>query len=75
MTQDFTERVVLITGAARGLGRATAERFIERGAQVAVNVRTRERAETLVRELGSKAYAAPGDIRNAETVRARLDCV
>jgi len=70
MTQDFAGRVVLITGAARGLGRATAERFIERGAQVAVNVRTRERAETLARELGRNTWPAAGDIRSAQAVRA-----
>ena len=70
MTKDFTGRVVLITGAARGLGRATAARFIERGAQVAVNVRTPERAETLARELGGNSWPAPGDIRSAQGVRA-----
>src|SRR5437773_11186521 len=69
MAQDFDGRVMLITGAARGLGRATAARFIERGAQVAVNVRTPERAETLARELGGNSWPAPGDIRNAEGVR------
>src|SRR6266404_8614628 len=72
MTNDFTERVVLITGAARGLGRATAVRFIERGAQVAVNVRTPERAETLARELGGNSWPAPGDIRSSQTVRALI---
>src|SRR5713226_7014017 len=70
MTKDFTVCVVLRTGAARGLGRATAERFIERGAQVAVNVRTPERAETLAREVGGNSWPASGDIRSAQTVRA-----
>jgi len=70
MVQDFAGRVVLITGAGRGLGRATAERFLERGAQVAVNVRTPERAETLAHELGGNAHPAPGDIRSAPAVRA-----
>jgi 3-oxoacyl-[acyl-carrier protein] reductase len=70
MTQDFAERVVLITGAARGLGRATAKRFLDRGAQVAVNVRTAERAETLAQELGRNSHPAPGDIRSAPAVRA-----
>jgi len=72
MTKDFTGRVVLITGAARGLGRATAARFIERGARVAVNVRTPERAETLARELGGNSWPAPGDIRSSQTVRALI---
>ncbi len=69
MEHDFTERVVLITGATRGLGRATAGRFLERGARVAVNARTRDRAEGLANELGSKAYAAPGDISDRQTVQ------
>src|SRR5690348_8323332 len=38
---DFAGRVAIITGAARGLGRATAARLHERGASVAVNVRSR----------------------------------
>lgn len=69
MAEDFAGRVVLITGASRGLGRATAERFLERGAQVAVNVRTPGRAETLAQELGSNSHPAPGDIGSAPVVR------
>ncbi len=60
--QDFLGRVVLVTGAARGLGRAAAVRFLERGASVAVNVRDRPRAEAIAAELGDRAFAAPGDI-------------
>ena len=42
--EDFAGRVVIVTGAWRGLGRAAAERFHERGASVAVNVRDGDRA-------------------------------
>ena len=59
---DFTGRVAIVTGAARGLGRAAAERLRERGASVAVNVRDRERAESLAREIGENVLAVPGDI-------------
>jgi NAD(P)-dependent dehydrogenase (short-subunit alcohol dehydrogenase family) len=59
---DFTGRVAIVTGAARGLGRAAAERLHERGASVAVNVRDRERAESLAREIGEDVLAVPGDI-------------
>ena len=73
---DFEGRVAIITGAARGLGRAAAERLHERGASVAVNVRDR-RAHGLglvgVKNLtqcrqevfsdhGDRAIAVPGDI-------------
>ena len=39
--KDFEGRVAIVTGAARGLGRAAAERLHERGAEVAVNLRSR----------------------------------
>jgi NAD(P)-dependent dehydrogenase (short-subunit alcohol dehydrogenase family) len=59
---DFTGRVAVVTGAWRGLGRAAAERFLELGASVAVNVRDASRAQELVRSLGERALAVPGDI-------------
>src|SRR5437763_1380604 len=49
---DFAGRVAIVTGAWRGLGRAAAARLHERGASVAVNVRHRERAAPLAKELG-----------------------
>src|SRR5436309_3674580 len=59
---DFAGRVAIVTGAWRGLGRAAAARLLERGAAVAVNVRDRERAETLAKEIGERAFAVPGDV-------------
>ena len=59
---DFTGRVAIITGAARGLGRAAAERLHERGAAVAVNIRDRVRAESVAKSIGERALAVPGDI-------------
>jgi len=59
---DFSGRVAIVTGAWRGLGRATAVRLHERGASVAVNVRDRERAEALAKEIGERAVAVPGDV-------------
>jgi NAD(P)-dependent dehydrogenase (short-subunit alcohol dehydrogenase family) len=51
-----------VTGAARGLGRAAAERLLERGASVAVNVRESGRADAVARELGERTCSVPGDI-------------
>ena len=62
MTLDFQDRVVIVTGAWRGIGRATAERFYQRGAAVAVNVRDADRAEQVAAALGERALAVPGDV-------------
>jgi NAD(P)-dependent dehydrogenase (short-subunit alcohol dehydrogenase family) len=74
---DFTGRVAIVTGAARGLGRAAAERLHELGAAVAVNTRDRERAGALARSIGERALAVPGDIAAdgvpEEIVRLTLD--
>ena len=59
---DFSGRVAIVTGAARGLGRAIAQRLYERGAGVAVNVRDRDRAESAAHSLGERAIAVPGDV-------------
>lgn len=61
-SRDFAGRVAIVTGAARGLGRAVAERLRERGASVAVNVRDRERATATARHLGDDVLPVPGDI-------------
>jgi 3-oxoacyl-[acyl-carrier protein] reductase len=61
-SRDFAGRVAIVTGAARGLGRATAARLRERGASVAVNVRGEERAHQVAQALGEDVLAVPGDI-------------
>jgi NAD(P)-dependent dehydrogenase (short-subunit alcohol dehydrogenase family) len=71
---DFTDRVAIVTGAARGLGRAAAARLHERGACVVVNVRDRQRAEELAESLGGRAMAVAGDVAAAgfpEEIAAR----
>jgi NAD(P)-dependent dehydrogenase (short-subunit alcohol dehydrogenase family) len=59
---DFAGRVAIVTGAARGLGRAVAARLHERGARVVVNVRDTARAEEAARSIGERARAVSGDV-------------
>lgn len=75
--QDFTGRVAIVTGAARGLGRAAAARLHERGAFVAVTMRGEERAQRVAREIGHRVLAVAGDLAAAgvpaEIVRRTLE--
>jgi 3-oxoacyl-[acyl-carrier protein] reductase len=57
MVEDFASRVALVTGAARGLGRATVLALLEGGAAVAVNVRRSEQAAAVAADL-AEAVAA-----------------
>lgn len=63
--KDFTDKVVLVTGAGSGIGREAARAFASRGALVyAADVNERGLAETrdLIVELGGKAQAARADV-------------
>src|SRR3954463_2248018 len=75
--RDFAGRVAIVTGAARGLGRAGAARLHERGALVAVNVRGESRARDVARAIGDDVLGVSGDIAAAgipeAIVRQTLD--
>src|SRR5262249_10868840 len=50
-------------------GRAAAERFLELGARVAVNVRDQDRATKLAAELGPNAFPVAGDVSISDDAR------
>ncbi len=74
---DFTDKVVLITGSSRGIGRATARLFAERGARIAVHYhRDRAAAEATLAALpGGPHLLVAGDLADAAAVAAFVDDV
>ena len=69
----FTEKVVIVTGAASGIGRATAERLGQEGARLVLgDVQAEGLAETLktVRGLGAEAISLDCDVSDPEAAHA-----
>ncbi|TLU70886.1 SDR family NAD(P)-dependent oxidoreductase [Lichenicoccus roseus] len=73
------DRVAVITGSARGIGRATAEAMAREGAIVVVSDRDAALAGTTASEIGGRAIAIAADVSDAaqierlfETAVARL---
>jgi len=74
---DFTDKIVLITGASRGIGKATAIAFAERNATVIVNYhKNKEAAEETLGELpggGHMLYQA--DVCDPQSVREMIEAI
>lgn len=69
-------KVVLITGSTRGIGRNTAERFLQEGAKVVITSRNKDFIdETLdaFKEYGDYVYGIKVDVTNAESVKSMFD--
>ena len=73
---EWRNQVAVVTGGARGLGRATARFLAKRGAAVCVNYTTHaDAAEMLVGEItsaGGRAIAAAADVADASAVEAMV---
>ncbi len=65
----------LITGSARGIGRAFAEAYIREGATVAIADIDIARAERTANELGSSAYAVRMDVTSQDSIDAAIATV
>ena len=75
-TQRFDGKIALVTGGARGIGRAICELLASRGASVAINYRTSQTdaEETLARIQtdGARAMAVRADVSDRHQVTAMV---
>ncbi len=66
-------KTALITGAARGIGRAFAQAYLEEGAQVAIADIDGKRAKATAAELGHDALAVQMDVTDQSSIDAGID--
>jgi 3-oxoacyl-[acyl-carrier protein] reductase len=72
------DKIAIVTGGGRGIGRATALAFAREGAKVAVTARTVSEIESAKKEieaLGRRGLAIPGDVSDEAYVKDMVDQV
>jgi len=67
---DFTGKSVIVTGAGKGIGRATAQLMSARGADVVAISRTRSDLDSLAAEIGCRIIAT--DLADTQSTRGAL---
>ena len=72
---ESTERVVLVTGAGRGLGVEIARQLVDAGHVVVVAARDVEAGAAVAKQLGERAWALHLDVTDPESVQAAVEAV
>jgi NAD(P)-dependent dehydrogenase (short-subunit alcohol dehydrogenase family) len=68
-------KIIVITGAGVGLGRALARRFAADGDQVVLLGRTASKVEAAAKEIGERAMAVACDVASLESVKAAFAAI
>jgi NAD(P)-dependent dehydrogenase (short-subunit alcohol dehydrogenase family) len=69
MTNELSGRVAIVTGAASGIGRGVAERFVAEGAKVVLADVNADQGEEVTAELGSNAQFKRTDVSDQDQIR------
>jgi len=77
MKFDFSNKVALVSGGSRGIGRSIADMFAEAGARVVVHYNSNQQAAEETRDglAGSGHMIAAADLADAEAVEAMVQTV
>ena len=68
MDYGLKNKLALVTGSTKGIGRAIVEQLHGEGARVIVHGRSQDDIDKLVKQLGANAYGVAADISSAAGV-------
>lgn len=68
---NLKNKIIVITGASKGLGKALASEFLNEGAKVIVNARSRKELEEVKKELGVVTFV--GDVTKEKDMQKLAD--
>jgi 3-oxoacyl-[acyl-carrier protein] reductase len=69
MDLELKDKVAIVGGGSKGLGRACADVLAQEGMRVAICSRSKTDLEQAAKEIGGDVFAFPGDLDRPETVR------
>ena len=75
MSKRLEGKVAVITGGNSGIGLATAKEFAKQGAIVALLIRTQEKIDTAVKEIGENAKGYLGDVTDSKALKSLYENV
>jgi dehydrogenase/reductase SDR family member 4 len=67
------DKVAIVTGASRGIGKSIAETFVREGAKVVVVGRKQETLDPVAKELGPNALAVPCHVGRLDQIQNLVD--
>lgn len=77
MINEFTGKVVVLTGASRGIGKAISHEFAQKGAKLAIVSKSERifKAQREISEFTSQSMAIQADVSNKEEVKQMTEKV
>lgn len=76
---DFKDKVVLVTGSSRGIGRSIAVRFAKEGANVIINYKTNQKEAEIIKDIissyGNKCLCIKADVSNEKAVQMMINTI
>src|SRR5688572_22013832 len=73
MDLDLTDKVAIVTGASRGIGRAIALQLAKEGARLVVCARGGEALQKTIAEIGERAVGVEADVTTHDGVQRVVD--